>query len=276
MKMKKNGWTAALRRKQYVIAGALVVVAAIGTTVYYSNTQEKERQQMEAELAQEMNQQPPEQQEVAVEEGTEDAAEASAFIPPKATEATERAEVEKERTGKKAAEKTVKQVETETESETETQTEQTDAADTAAEAEVLHFVPEDGINWPMEGNVILNYSMDATTYFPTLDQYKYNPAIVISGDVNSKVYSVARGKVTKIENDPVTGCTMTVELGDGYEAVYGQLKELNFEVGDYVEAGHVLGYVNEPTKYFSVEGSNLYFELLKDGTPVDPVDYFES
>lgn len=59
------------------------------------------------------------------------------------------------------------------------------------------------------------------------------------------------------------------------EAVYGQLKELNFSVGDYVEAGHVIGYVSEPTKYYSVEGSNLYFELKKDGQPVDPVTYFE-
>ena len=73
----------------------------------------------------------------------------------------------------------------------------------------------------------------------------------------------------------LTGCTVTVDLGDGYEAVYGQLKELNFAKGDYVEAGHVLGYVGEPTKYFTVEGSNLYFELDKDGTPVDPVAYFE-
>lgn len=273
MMMKKNGWAAALRRKQYVIAGALVVVAAIGTTVYYSNTQEKERQQMESELAQEMNQQPPEPQAVAVEEDTEEAAEASAFIPPKATEMAE-VEKESQTQTRKVTQKTVTEAEPETE--TETETEQDDSTDTSAEAEVLHFVPEDGMNWPMEGNVILNYSMDATTYFPTLDQYKCNPAIVISGDVNSKVYSVARGKVTKIENDPVTGCTMTVELGDGYEAIYGQLKELNFEVGDYVEAGHVLAYVSEPTKYFSVEGSNLYFELLKDGTPVDPVDYFES
>ena len=44
---------------------------------------------------------------------------------------------------------------------------------------------------------------------------------------------------------------------------------------DYVEAGHVLGYIGEPTKYFSVEGSNLYFELQKDGTPIDPIDFFE-
>lgn len=129
--------------------------------------------------------------------------------------------------------------------------------------------------WPMEGDVILNYSMDSTVYFATLDQYKYNPAVMIAGEVNNKVYSVAKGQVTDISNNEVTGCTMTVDLGDGYQAIYGQLKEPNFAVGDYVESGHVLGYVAEPTKYFSVEGSNLYFALQKDGQPVDPVEYFQ-
>lgn len=117
--------------------------------------------------------------------------------------------------------------------------------------------------------------MDSTVYFATLDQYKYNPAVIIQGAINDKVYSVAKGKVTSIENDEVTGCTMTVDLGDGYTAIYGQLKEANFVVGDYVEAGHVLGYVAEPTKYFSVEGSNLYFAMEKDGSPIDPMEFLE-
>lgn len=254
--MKKKGWSAFLRRKQYVIAGALVVIAAIGTTVLYSSNQESKREQMEAELAEEMNQKEPEA--VAAEEETEEAAEASAVIPPETTESvetTENAEVaENEET-------------TETQDDTSSQTSKGKSA--------LHFAPEDGMLWPMEGNVILNYSMDATIYFPTLDQYKYNPAVIIAGEVNSKVYSVAKGQVTAIENNEVTGCTMTVDLGDGYQAVYGQLKELNFAVGDYVESGHVIGYISEPTKYFSVEGSNLYFELLKDGESVDPVEFFE-
>ena len=69
-----------------------------------------------------------------------------------------------------------------------------------------------------------------------------------------------------------TGCTVTQDIGDGYTAVYGQLKELNFDVGDMVESGQVVGYVGEPTKYYSVEGSNVYFQILKDGVPVDPVE----
>ena len=152
---------------------------------------------------------------------------------------------------------------------------QEEVAPTGNTSQALHFAAEDGILWPMEGNVILDYSMDSTVYFATLDQYKYNPAVIIAGDVNSKVYAVAKGKIQSIETNEVTGCTVTEDLGDGYLAVYGQLKEPEFAVGDYVEAGHVIGYVTEPTKYYSVEGSNLYFELRKDGVPVDPIEFFE-
>lgn len=138
--------------------------------------------------------------------------------------------------------------------------------------EALHFNPENGLVWPIEGTVLLDYSMDSTIFFPTLQQYQYNPAMVISGKVNQKVYFVAKGKITDVSTNEETGCTVTQDIGDGYTAVYGQLKELNFGVGDMVESGQVVGYVSEPTKYYSVEGSNVYFQLLKDGVPVDPAE----
>lgn len=153
-------------------------------------------------------------------------------------------------------------------------------ADTIAEETALtirgfHFDMAEGLVWPLEGDVLLNYSMDATTYFPTLEQYRYNPAIVISGEINDMVLAVAKGKIIDISTNEVTGCTVTEDLGDGYSAIYGQLKDLNFAVGDMVNAGQVLGYVSEPTKYYSVEGSNLYFAMEKDGQPINPMDYFQ-
>ena len=62
-------------------------------------------------------------------------------------------------------------------------------------------------------------------------------------------------------------------MGNGYQAVYGQLKDVAFSPEQYVTAGSVLGYVNEPTKYYSTEGANLYFALQKDGSPLDPLQY---
>ena len=139
--------------------------------------------------------------------------------------------------------------------------------------EALHFRPENGLVWPIEGTVLLDYSMESTIFFPTLQQYQYNPAMIISGKVNQKVYFIAKGKITDISTNEETGCTVTQDLGDGYTAVYGQLKELNFDIGDMVESGQVVGYVSEPTKYYSVEGSNIYFQILKDGVPVDPEEF---
>lgn len=268
--MKKQRLTGFLRGKQYVIAGAVVAIAVVGTTVLYSNSQEQEREQMEAQLAEEMNESQDEL--AAVEEDTEQTQTASTVISPlqEGADVAELADAptEEELLAEEAAQLAdeAAQVAGATENEAE---------EVSTVEDTLHFSPDDGMTWPLEGDVILNYSMDATVYFPTLEQYKYNPAVIISGEVNDKVYSVAKGQVVDISNNEVTGCTMTVDLGDGYQAIYGQLKELNFAVGDYVEAGHVLGFVAEPTKYFSVEGSNLYFALEKDGVPVDPVEFFE-
>lgn len=43
----------------------------------------------------------------------------------------------------------------------------------------------------------------------------------------------------------------------------------------YVAKDTILGYVAEPTKYYSIEGNNVYFELMHDGEPVDALDYLE-
>ena len=137
------------------------------------------------------------------------------------------------------------------------------------------FSKEDMLIWPIDGNVLLNYSMDETVNFSTLDQYKYNPALVIAGNVGQEVKSAEDGKVTAIKTDNQTGVTVTVSLGDGYEAVYGQLGEVCVTQGENITEGDIIGYLGEPTKYYSVEGCNLYFQLLKDGEPVNPLEYLD-
>ena len=137
------------------------------------------------------------------------------------------------------------------------------------------FKAESKMAWPVSGNVLINYSMDSTVYFATLNQYKYNPALIIQGEVNTKVNSAADGVVKEIYTDEETGITMKVDLGNGYTAIYGQLKETTVKQGDKIAKGAVIGYISEPTKYYSVEGSNLYFKVMKDDSPVDPMDYLE-
>lgn len=135
----------------------------------------------------------------------------------------------------------------------------------------LNFTDEDTLVWPISGNILVNYSMDQTIYFPTLDQYKYNPAIVIEAHEGDLITAAAAGKVTSVYEDREIGKAVTMDLGNGYEVTYGQLDNILVSEGSYVAKGDVIAQVASPTRYYSVEGTNVYFKLTKDGVPVNPM-----
>jgi murein DD-endopeptidase MepM/ murein hydrolase activator NlpD len=151
--------------------------------------------------------------------------------------------------------------------------------DNSAALEALSFNTEDGLLWPVEGNVIMDYSMDHTLYFATLMQYKCNPAIIIDAKAGDEVKASTDGIVTAIDADnEETGYTVTMSIGDGFSLVYGQLDKdsVALKVGDSVKEGAVIGTIADPTKYYSVEGSNLFFEVMKNDETVDPMLYLRS
>ena len=135
----------------------------------------------------------------------------------------------------------------------------------------LDFKEEDGLVWPIVGDVLINFSMDQTIYFPTLQQYKYNPAIVIAANQGESITAAANGRVSSVGYDPTIGNTVVMDLGNGYELTYGQLENITVSEGSYVSVGDGIGTVASPTKYYSVEGTNVYFKLTKDGQPVNPM-----
>ena len=155
---------------------------------------------------------------------------------------------------------------------TGTKAQETDApAISTAMQPTLSFGDTETLVWPVVGNVLINYSMDKTVYFPTLDQYKYNPAIVIAANEGDMITAAAAGKVTSVFEDPQIGQAVTMDLGNGYEITYGQLKEILVSEGSYVSMGDMIASVAAPTKYYSIEGTNVYFKLTKDGNPVNPM-----
>lgn len=135
----------------------------------------------------------------------------------------------------------------------------------------LSFGDNDPLVWPVVGNVLVNYSMDKTVYFPTLEQYKYNPAIIIQANEGDMITAAAAGKVTSVFEDAQIGNGITMDLGNGYEVTYGQLNNILVSEGSYVSMGDMIAQVAAPTKYYSVEGTNVYFKLTKDGEPVNPM-----
>ena len=138
-------------------------------------------------------------------------------------------------------------------------------------ADSLKFTQESVISWPVKGNVIMPFSVENLIHYATLGEWKTNPAIVISSEEGTDVVAAAKGVVSSVDFDEETGNTVTMNIGSGYEIVYGQLAEITCETGDVVDEGTVLGKVATPTKYYSVEGSNLYLQLMYEGTPLNPM-----
>ena len=159
----------------------------------------------------------------------------------------------------------------------EAETEDAEAAanlvNPVAELPYTYFNETSTMQWPLEGNILLDFSMDSTIYYPTLDLYRTNPAILIQAEVGTTVQAPAEGKVVAVDHNEELGDFVVIDMGNGYQAKCGQLTEVPVSAGDIVEAGTVLGQVAEPTKYYVVEGSNLYFGMTRDGVPVDPLDY---
>lgn len=254
--MKNRRRFSGLRQRSALAAGVIALAAAVAMGgLYYSRNREKED---DGHVIQTVRENQQEKSEQETEDQEQETVETSAGT--KETGSSNNMEAESQ-----AQEMARKELE---ESSQENIVKKSDE-------KKLSFSSDTKISWPVEGNVLMNYSMDQTVYSATLDQYCFHPAIVIQADVNDKVQAAADCQVTDLSTNEETGLTLTADLGTGYTVVYGQLKEVSWEKGDIIREGETVGYIAEPTKYYSVEGSSLYFAMKKDGKPVNPMDYLK-
>lgn len=252
--MMKNGKTIRIVLNSVL----LLAVVALGFTVYQAGSKDKKEQ---AQLEEPLQEQEMEEQDMA------DSQEETPMV--NAGTSDVQADMGENEETAQSGEST---------SDTEELTQETAQNEAAAEmvemeGEAVNFTEDSLMGWPLNGELLLDYNMENTIYFPTLEQYRFNPAIAVKADVGAPVSAAANGIVTGVEENAQTGLTVTMDLGNGYEAVYGQLKDLAVEEGQTVMQGSVIGYVSEPTKYYSVEGGNLYFAMRKDSAPIDPITY---
>lgn len=134
---------------------------------------------------------------------------------------------------------------------------------------------EQSLAWPLNGDIILPYSMDTTVYYATLKTYKCNPGILISGTEGANVVSAYDGVVESITEDKEHGTVVTVNMGNGYTTSYGQLMNVTVSEGEEVVLGQVIGEIAPVTAYYTEEGTHLYFDMKKDGEPVNPILFIQ-
>lgn len=234
----------------------LVAIIALGVTVYQAGTEGKKAQQEQSLVEQSQK------QAQGNSEDTEDTEEEEPMVDVGTSQVEAQLEAEEQEIAEVSQEEATEEAAVVPMEE-----------ETVAALPQVNFTEDSLMIWPLQGDILLDYNMEETIYHPTLDVYKYSPAIAISSAVDAPVVAAASGTVTAIEENEETGTTVTVDMGNGYQAVYGQLKDLNVALDQTIGESTIIGYVAEPTKYYSQEGSNLYFAMKKDGVPADPLQY---
>ena len=130
--------------------------------------------------------------------------------------------------------------------------------------------------FPVEGEVIKEFAKDNLIYSETLEEWITHTGIDIKADRTTVVKATADGTVKSIKNDPRYGLTVTIEHNDGYTSVYSSLLSAEFvKEGETVTQGQTIGTVGNSAVFEVAEDNHLHFELLKDGSNINPEIYLK-
>ncbi len=128
--------------------------------------------------------------------------------------------------------------------------------------------------WPVTGEVERSYSSDRLGYDVTLRDWRTHEGVDISAPLGETVYAAHAGLVQSIVQDGLYGTVLTVDHGDGVRTVYANLAaQPAVRVGDWVEAGSIIGSVGATALCEIGQGTHLHFAVEVDGLSADPMNY---
>jgi len=108
-------------------------------------------------------------------------------------------------------------------------------------------------------------------YHPILKTLRPHTGIDITAPKGTPVYATADGTVSSEKAQMGYGTTVIINHGYSYQTLYGHLSKRVVKAGQRVKRGELIGYVGSTGLSL---GSHLHYEVLKSGTPVNPVFYF--
>lgn len=125
--------------------------------------------------------------------------------------------------------------------------------------------------FPVDGEIIMEYSMDMPIYWKTLDQYMVHKGVDIAAKKETPVQACAGGTVTKIDKTNKMGVTVEINHGNGVITVYSNLSNDGLvELGEVITQGTVIGKIGQSTMFEFDSPDHLHFEMWMDNAPVDP------
>jgi murein hydrolase activator len=124
------------------------------------------------------------------------------------------------------------------------------------------------LDYPVSGQIAGGFGK---TVHPEFSAELFRKGIDIDAPLGEEVRAVEAGKVVFADRFSGYGKMMIIDHGERYYTVYAHLAEIYKQPGDSVRRGEPIAQVGDSE---SLAGSRLYFEIRKDGKPLDPSAWF--
>lgn len=125
------------------------------------------------------------------------------------------------------------------------------------------------LEFPIRGEVMGEFGK---TRHPEFSAEVFRKGIDIEAPLGEEIKAVEKGKVVFADRFSGYGKMLIVDHGQRYYTVYAHLSDLLKKPGDMVQRGEPIALVGDSD---SLAGARLYFEIRKDGKPVDPLPWFK-
>ncbi|MCH5278500.1 MAG: M23 family metallopeptidase [Christensenellaceae bacterium] len=124
---------------------------------------------------------------------------------------------------------------------------------------------------PVDGSIIRVFAINSLIYSETLQQWMTHSGVDIASPKGSEVHAVLDGRIENIYTDDMLGVTVVISHENGMMSVYANLSEdLPVNIGDTVSERDVIGCIGDTAISECAEVSHLHFEIIVNGTPIDP------
>ncbi|MCL2012579.1 MAG: LysM peptidoglycan-binding domain-containing M23 family metallopeptidase [Cystobacterineae bacterium] len=119
------------------------------------------------------------------------------------------------------------------------------------------------LEWPLRGMLYARFGKQGT---------QLHEGIALAAPLGTPIKAAAAGKVIHAGEEKGYGKIVILEHSVGIITLYAHTHELRVKAGEAVVAGATIATVGQSGRS---RGPYLYFELRKNGIPVDPLPYFK-
>lgn len=153
-----------------------------------------------------------------------------------------------------------------------------DTSEANADADVDYTSSEKTtLTYPVNGEVITPHAVETLIYSKTLGDWRSHQGIDIKAQIGTDVLAAGDGIIEDVYTDDFMGITIVIDHQNGLKSVYSNLSNASLvQKGQSVTRGSAISAVGDTALYETGEVGHLHFEVIEDGSAVDPLVWLEN